>query len=160
MRAAPEGLWDRLGCWASSACVVHCLVSPLFLLALPSFGRIWAHPASHALMALGVVPLGATVLIHGSRGGGRRWIRGAALAGILFVFAGSALPYLPSAPTSLAEEGADSCDNCCPSVVVDESGERSLHLPPATIATILGSACLITAHLGNRRRVCIRCTGA
>lgn len=151
-------LWDRWGCWASSACALHCLASPFLFLALPAFGKVWAHPASHALMALAVVPLALTVVVHGYRRHGRRWVLGAALVGIVFILGGSALPYLPIGETASAAGNALPCDTCCPSLVMDEAGSSRVHVPPAAIATIIGSLFLITAHLGNRRgcRCCLR----
>ncbi|MBK1831080.1 MerC domain-containing protein [Verrucomicrobiaceae bacterium R5-34] len=44
---------------------------------------------------------------------------------------------------------AQCVDNCCPSIVVDEAGEKSLHIPPASIVTTLGGLCLIAVHAAN-----------
>ena len=157
------GRWDKLGSMASTLCALHCLVSPLFFLAMPAFAKVWAHPASHALMALFVVPLALTVVIFGYREHRERWVLVTALTGITFILTGSTLPYLPkdmnpfpvvAAAESLEADGA--CADCCPAVVTDEEGESRLHMPPAGIATITGSFLLIGAHLGNRRG-CARC---
>ena len=147
-------LWDQIGCWASSACAVHCLVSPFIFLALPAFGKIWAHPASHALMALAVIPLALTVLLQGYRRHRKTWILAAASIGIALILTGSVLPYIgPEASAAAeAEMAADdgACASCCPSVVTDDAGSMTMKLPPAAIVTMLGSVCLIAAHLGNR----------
>lgn len=168
---AESGKWDRLGSLASSACAIHCLVTPLLFLALPAFAKVWAHPASHALMALFVVPLALTVVIQGYRQHRRRWVLFAAIGGIAFILVGSALPYLPSdgaSTTAIASAGETSsgpaasgvavpeattatCTECCPTVVTDESGESRLHWPPAALVTIAGSVLLVSSHLGNRR---------
>ena len=174
-----EERWDKIGGWASSACAVHCLISPVLFLTLPAFAEIWAHPASHALMAIWVVPMALTVVIHGYRKHRQKWVSVAALIGIACILAGSALPYLPADSNKLAADSLDvdsldvdsldvvsveaeePCD-CCPSLVTDNSGEMSLHWPPAGIATVMGSGFLIAAHWGNRRcskRCCKNETG-
>ena len=141
-------LWDQVGCWASSACAIHCLVSPFVLLALPAFGKIWAHPASHVLMALAVVPLALTVLFQGYRRHRRKWVMAAASVGIALILVGSVLPYL--GPEAEAAAETSSCGSCCPTVVADDTGV-TMSLPPATIVTMAGSIFLIAAHVGNRR---------
>lgn len=159
-----SGRWDRLGSMASTLCALHCLVSPLFFLAMPAFAKFWAHPASHAAMALFVVPLALTVVIFGYREHKERWVLVTALTGIAFVLTGSALPYLPEdlnpipvvAAAEPIEDAEGACTECCPAVVTDEDGGSRLHMPPAGIATITGSFLLIGAHLGNRRG-CARC---
>ncbi|MBK1835257.1 MerC domain-containing protein [Roseibacillus ishigakijimensis] len=167
---------DRMGVAASVLCAIHCALAPIFLIALPTFGRIWAHPASHALVALFIVPLAAFSIYRGYRVHGKRWVAGVALLGILAVLVGSILPAFssPEAPVSAptsdpvaasgesCESGCSSCaseaapveeaacaDACCPSVQVSASGEKSLHIPPAAIVTTLGGFFLITAHVGN-----------
>ena len=61
------------------------------------------------------------------------------------------------ASTQTAEQ--EGCvDNCCPSIVVNEQGEKSLYIPPASIVTTLGGLCLIIVHAANLCccRVCDR----
>lgn len=167
---------DRIGGLASTACAIHCLIAPVLFLTLPAFAEIWAHPASHALMAIWVVPMALTVVIHGYRKHRQKWVSAAALVGIACILTGSALPYLPAdsdTPTvdsldvnspvvdSVAMATDESCE-CCPSLVTDQSGDMSLYWPPAGIATIMGSGFLIAAHWGNRhcgRRCCENETG-
>ena len=153
-----KGTWDHLGVGASALCAVHCLIAPVLVLALPTAGEVWAHPASHALIALAVLPLAVTILRHGYRVHRKRWIAVAAIAGMSFVFVGSALPYV-NAGSSPAGGAESSCTSCCPSVVADESGDQRVHLPPASIATLFGSFFLISCHVGNfrgcRRECCL-----
>ena len=150
---------DRLGVAASVFCAFHCAAAPVLLLALPSFGRIWAHPATHWGMALFVVPIAAIMTLRGFRKHGRKWILGFATIGILLIIAGSILPYveigkdtangislpLPGAGT----EAATTCtDTCCPSTTTVDN-RSVLHIPPAAIVTTLGGIALIITHLGN-----------
>jgi hypothetical protein len=179
---------DRFGVAASVLCAVHCALAPVLLILLPTFGKIWAHPASHALVAIFIVPLAAFTLLKGYRKHGKRWIAVSAMAGIFLVLFGAALPAFAKTDDSFAElasdpepaaieaceassdgSGEDSCgecasedageiadtetcvDDCCPSIQVSESGETSLHVPPAAIITTFGGLFLIGAHFGNLR---------
>lgn len=205
---------DRLGVAASVLCAIHCALAPVLLIFLPTFGKIWAHPASHALVAIFIVPLAAFSIMKGYKKHGKRWIPASALVGIFFVLFGAALPAftkaeIPAAspdnePTPEAtvagdgecddescegcadascddascEEGCEDCevepgddavarvasgsssedgtsatcvDGCCPSLQVSETGETTLHVPPAAIITTLGGIFLIAAHIGNLR---------
>lgn len=56
---------DRFGVLASVLCAIHCAVTPFLFLILPSFGRVWAHPASHWGIALFVGPVAATASVSG-----------------------------------------------------------------------------------------------
>ena len=188
---------DRIGVAASILCAIHCALAPVLLIFLPTFGKIWAHPASHALVAILIVPLAAFSLRKGYRKHGKRWIAVSALVGIFFVLFGAALPAFaktdnaasgianepvlgtePATVEVCESEGDDSCegciseisdepadaeacvDGCCPSIQVSESGETSLHIPPAAIITTLGGIFLITAHVGNLRSGLGACFGS
>ena len=152
-----EGRWDRMGIVASVACTIHCLIAPLLFLFLPRFASVWAHPASHALVALFVLPMAAAAIRCGYRKHGRKWVVGAAVVGVGFILAGSVLPYIDKGEASAdeaveaaAETDAPACTSCCPQIVEEEeTGEQKLVLPPASIATVLGSLFLITSHIGN-----------
>lgn len=181
---------DRVGVTASILCAIHCGVSPVLLIFMPAFGRIWAHPASHALVALLIVPLAAFTIRKGYLIHRKRWVAATAVIGICLVVGGAILPVFSkthSASTqdvtsfSLTESPAlientncesecNSCaseeqdlsasqtssdgetgcvDACCPSLQLTETGEMSLHIPPAAIVTTLGGIFLIAAHVGN-----------
>lgn len=83
---------DRLGVAASILCAIHCGLAPVLLLALPSFGRVWAHPASHLLVAIFIVPLAVFSILNGYRTHQKRWILVATSIGILLVLIGVMLP--------------------------------------------------------------------
>lgn len=149
---------DRVGVAASVLCAIHCAAAPILLIALPSFGKIWAHPASHILVAIFVVPLAIFSIRKGYQTHGKRWILISASLGIFFVLGGAALPALtkgveaPEAAAAVegdAEATVGCVDNCCPSIQVNEAGETSLHIPPAAIVTTIGGVFLIAAHIGN-----------
>ena len=190
---------DRIGVATSILCAIHCALAPILLIFLPTFGKIWAHPASHALVAIFIVPLAGFSLLKGYRKHRKRWIVVSASVGIVFVLFGATLPAfskvdnpvsgLVNEPTNGAEpskveacesscdescesscEGCaseamdeptdtESCvDGCCPSIQVSESGETSLHIPPAAIITTLGGVFLIAAHVGNLRSGVLICS--
>ena len=83
---------DRVGVVASVLCAIHCAATPLILLLLPVFGRVWSHPASHWLMALLVVPLAAVTVFTGYKVHRRKWVLAMAVLGILLVLVGAAAP--------------------------------------------------------------------
>ena len=183
-KSAPR-FWnpDRIGVWASVLCAIHCAVTPVLLLILPTFGKIWSHPASHWGMALIVVPIAFLMMTKGFRKHRRKWILLSGSLGIVFVLVGAVLPYLEASEQSGAGEsasvamesdaagegeeavGCSSCsseevattseaeagcvDNCCPSIQVNEQGEKTLHIPPASIVTTAGGLFLIATHIGN-----------
>ena len=148
---------DRLGVFASAACAVHCLVAPLLFLIVPSIAGVWSHPLSHAVIALVVLPLASSVLFKGYRLHGRRWVAASTMIGIGAVIIGCLLPYVGGAAeaAAVAEETASSCA-CCLHVVEDEAGGSKLRIPPASVATLIGSAFLVASHLGNLVN-CRRC---
>jgi hypothetical protein len=84
---------DRIGVAASILCAVHCAVTPILFLFAPAFGKVWAHPASHWLVALFVVPLAVVMLRSGFRRHRRPWIVACGVIGIFLVVAGAAIPY-------------------------------------------------------------------
>ena len=176
--ANPSRRWDQIGVWASAACSVHCLATPLLFLAMPTFAGVWAHPGAHLSMALLVVPLAAKTLIGGYRVHRRQWVAGTALGGIALILVGCLLPFIEGEPvlghatSEVAEEcnaGGDSaeespaagseacCSHCCPQIVEDPAGGWRLQLPLASLVTIAGSLLLVTGHIGNL--VCRRCCG-
>lgn len=137
---------DRIGVAASILCAIHCAVAPVLLLSLPAFGRIWAHPASHALVAVLVIPLAIFAIRKGFRRHRNRLVASIAGIGILLIIAGAAAPAFTP-----AQETPTGCDKCCPSTHTTAAGETSLHIPPAAIITTLGGIALILAHLANLR---------
>ena len=83
---------DRIGIGASVLCAIHCAVAPFLLLMLPAFGKIWAHPLSHILVAMLVVPLAAFSIRKGYLTHQKRWVLVTAYIGIFVVLTGAALP--------------------------------------------------------------------
>jgi len=118
---------DRVGVAASVLCAIHCAIAPILLIALPTFGKIWAHPASHILVAIFVVPIAAFSIRKGYQTHGRRWVAIMATIGILFVLIGAALP-------AFSREGAQSDAGLTGAVPgVEESGPVS--------SPVAGSGC-------------------
>ena len=160
---------DRLGVAASILCAIHCAATPFLLFFAPAFGRTWAHPASHWLIALFVVPLAWVMVARGFRKHGKRWVVAAGAAGIALVVVGAAVPYLkaevgsmpsgasgeaaltstPGVSADASESGGCADDSCCPSVTVDEAGKAKLGIPLASVITTLGGIFLILTHIGN-----------
>lgn len=148
---------DRLGIFASIFCAIHCALTPVLLIMLPAFGKAWSHPSTHWGMAIMVIPIAVFMMVKGYKRHGRKWVILAGVFGVLCIIVGAILPYLESAePVVPAEVAAAGCasgggcvDQCCPSIVTNESGEKSLYIPPASVVTTVGGLFLIAVHLGN-----------
>jgi hypothetical protein len=159
---------DRIGVAASVLCAIHCAITPFLLILAPAFGNIWSHPLSHWIAAAFVVPLAAWMVFRGFRRHRKYWILAAGTSGISLILVGAALPhfapppgatgsgphvseaeYIPAVPESEWPPVACKIDACCPSLVTDETGASSLHIPPAAAVTTLGGFLLIVTHTGN-----------
>ena len=145
--ARPSLTLDRLGGMLSAARAVHCLITPVILIALPTLGTWWSHPAVHWALALFVVPLAGFVLARGYRRHRVHWVAIAAAVGAALILLGLVLPL-----------GAEGHHECCAAIEHGEDGALALSLPPATLVTIAGSVALVAAHIGNLK-FC-RCCGA
>lgn len=149
---------DRFGVIASVLCAIHCALAPIFLIFMPAFGRIWAHPASHWLVALIVIPVAAVMIHRGYLKHGKKWVIACGGLGILLIIAGAFLPYVEgdgslsgiAVPTPFAAEAVHdhAGDDCCPAAVAVDD-KAVLLIPPASIVTTLGGLALIVAHLAN-----------
>lgn len=84
---------DRVGIVASILCAVHCALTPVLLILLPTFGKAWAHPSTHWGMAVIVIPIALFMMRKGYKRHGKKWIVITGWAGILFIVIGAILPY-------------------------------------------------------------------
>lgn len=139
---------DRVGVAASVLCAIHCALAPILLIALPSFGRIWAHPASHLLVAIFVVPLAIFSIRKGYRTHKKRWILMTASIGIFFVLIGAMLPALtkgsespsPSVMETATDSQAD--DSSFASAPISESSEAEGEVHSAESACDTATGCV------------------
>lgn len=97
---------DRVGVIASVLCAIHCAATPVILLFAPAFGELWAHPASHWIVALFVVPLAFVMVLRGFRIHRQRWIVATGLAGMVLIIVGAILPYLSETNEAAVGEAA------------------------------------------------------
>jgi len=91
---------DRVGILASILCAIHCALTPVFLILLPTFGKAWAHPSNHWGMALIVIPIAIFMMRKGYNKHGRKWVIIAGVAGISFIIVGAILPYVEAGQPS------------------------------------------------------------
>jgi hypothetical protein len=115
------GRWDQIGLFLSSLCAIHCLATPLLVLALPVMGDFFEQAWVHLLMALFVVPVGLFAFWTGYKHHKQVRVFTLGTVGLLMVGGASLLPH-----EMVEIEGLD-------------------------VVTIIGSICLITAHILNRR---------
>ena len=105
---------DRIGIVASILCAIHCALTPVLLIMMPTFGKVWAHPATHWGMAIIVIPIAVFMMLKGFRKHGKKWVLAVGSLGVLFIIVGAILPYVEASPavaaqgevTPTAEQGA------------------------------------------------------
>ncbi|KYG65418.1 hypothetical protein AZI87_12830 [Bdellovibrio bacteriovorus] len=113
--------WDKIGIFLSSLCALHCLATPLLVLALPVLGEFFHQEWVHLVMALFVVPVGLFAFWSGYKHHNQMKVFALGVVGLTMVGGASLLPH--------------------------EWVEVYEH----DVVTILGSIFLITAHILNRR---------
>lgn len=75
--------WDRLGIAMSVVCLVHCLVLPFAIVALPLVAAQWLHTSTfHTAMALALLPVALLAAVPGLRMHGRISVAAAMAAGL------------------------------------------------------------------------------
>ena len=117
-----RALMDRIAIGLSGVCAIHCLITPLVLVALPVAAGAWLDGESfHLWLLLLILPLSTTALTLGCR-------RHKDMAVMLLGIAGMALLLLAV---------------FLPVGWLGENGERAL--------TLAGSATLIAGHVRNFR---------
>ncbi|MDJ0521179.1 MAG: MerC domain-containing protein [Planctomycetota bacterium] len=152
---------DRTGVIASVGCAIHCMIAPLLILVAPTLGGFWVHPVTHLLIAALVLPVASMALWRGFREHRRRWIVTVGGIGMALVIIGVILPWTTPPAHAAPAESTESttCQACCPTVHRDEeTGALALHIPPASVVTLLGGLALITAHIANLRATCGGCS--
>jgi hypothetical protein len=60
-------LFDRIAVGLSGACAVHCLLTPVLLIALPAFGSVLSDAQFHVAMLVLVLPISGYALFSGCR---------------------------------------------------------------------------------------------
>jgi hypothetical protein len=113
--------WDKIGMFLSSLCAIHCLATPLLVLALPVMGEFFEQEWVHILMALFVVPVGLFAFYSGYQHHKQFRVFSLGVVGLTMVGGASLLPH------------------------------EMVEINGLDVVTIIGSICLITAHIMNRR---------
>src|SRR5580692_11723245 len=81
---------DRIGVWTSTACVIHCLLTPVVL----SISAVSAHflpseEKTHRTLAVAIATLGAIALVKGFRKHRSSRVLVLIVVGLVFVFGGA-----------------------------------------------------------------------
>ncbi|WP_413581706.1 MerC domain-containing protein [Bdellovibrio sp. HCB288] len=122
--AEQTDIWDRLGIYLSSLCAIHCLLTPVFLLALPALGEVFESTWVHMSMAAFILPIGLFAFWSGYKHHRQMKVVSMGVGGLLLV--------------------------CIGTLMHHELEEILPQLPHNTV-TILGSVLLVTAHFLNRK---------
>jgi len=84
-----DGYWDRLGIWLSGLCVIHCVLTPLLLTALPISSSFFNFESwTHWILALLLIPTVVIGFRSSIRKGRATYVRVLFLLGGLLVLAG------------------------------------------------------------------------
>ena len=160
---------DRAAIAMAVVCGIHCLVTPLLLVALPIIGTtFWANGDFHLWMMAFVIPTTTLAVFSGCRRHRDRFVAVCAVIGLSFLVTATARESLAGhSPTSTdvaaasmgSADGleAEACTNvsCCAVDVHASSGSTaSLGIIPLTTEALLnlaGGLFLITGHIRNFR---------
>ena len=117
-----QPLFDRIAVGLSGACAVHCLLTPVVLIALPAFGSILSDAQFHVAMLALVLPISSYALFSGCRQHGNRVVLLPGSLGLCIIVVSA----------------------FCGHQLFGESGER--------VVTILGSSLVAISHFLNMAR--------
>ena len=159
---------DRAAIAMAVVCGIHCLITPLLLVALPVIGTtFWANGEFHLWMLVLVIPTTVLAAISGCRRHRDRMVAICATVGLLFLISATARETLAGdsstgadiASSSIgAADSADTaaCTSCC-AVDANPKGESRaslLGILPLTTGALLnltGGLFLIAGHVRNFR---------
>jgi hypothetical protein len=78
--------WDKLGITMSAVCLVHCLVLPVAIVALPLVAAQWLQASGfHSAMVFALAPVVVLAAVSGLRMHKRMGVAGAMVAGMLLL---------------------------------------------------------------------------
>ncbi|MGZ3768893.1 MAG: MerC domain-containing protein [Bdellovibrio sp.] len=113
--------WDKVGIFLSGLCAIHCLITPILLLTMPVWGKVFEEEWVHLMMAVFVAPIGLFAFWSGYTHHKKTRVFALGILGISLVVGASLAPH-----SWVEFFGHD-------------------------LITIFGSISLITAHVLNRR---------
>ncbi len=147
----------------SLACVVHCILMPVCIASLPSWGLSWlASPMVHRVLAVGGIMIGLVTLLPGWKTHHRHSVLVFAACGLLVMnysaFFGDDCCTIPAATTA---DAAGCChDACCSKPETIPQPTQTSNLLEANRPlwgwllqhpTVFGATCLAWAHCLNGR---------
>lgn len=150
--------WAAIG--MSVVCGIHCLVTPLLLVALPILGRtVWVDERFHVWMLALVVPTTTLAVLSGCRRHKDRWVAVLSVAGIallatalgaeLFAVGVHEGAHGLGGAAEACEEGA----SCCSEAPSDlrEAGTVLRSVSGVQLINVMGGLFLVFGHFRNFR---------
>jgi len=154
-----KGWLDKTAVFFAVLCGIHCLATPVLLVALPILGAsFWTSEDFHLWMLALVIPTTALAVFSGCRRHKDRIVVTCAVLGLSILVYATALEASERAPLDASEAAAAS--GCCSACSQDAGGSAhaeataSLALPPLSSTAYLnlaGGLFLIMGHLRNFR---------
>ncbi len=143
-----HGWLDKLAMSMAVVCAIHCLVTPVALVALPILATtFWVDESFHLWMLFLVIPTTGLSVMMGCRKHKDRWVMGLAASGITLLFAALLIGH-PGLFAFLSQDGAHAHAACC--VHHGESGSGA-YLTAESAITSVGGFLLIAGHYRNFR---------
>ena len=136
-----HGWLDSLAISLSMLCAVHCLVTPILIVALPIVATsFWVHENFHLWMVLFVVPTTTVAIFMGCREHKDKAVLILGMAGLAFLV--SIAAYETVFQAAAAAPASAHCDQCA------TSGEGSL-VNAGVLGNLAGGLLLVSAHVRN-----------
>ena len=127
-----NGLLDRLAISMAVVCGIHCLVTPILLVALPIIGTtFWVNENFHLWMLFLVIPTTCLALFSGCRRHKDRWVLGAGALGLsilLSAFAMERLAHSESDSGRRAAVGGDADPANAELAAAEDSAAQEPHI--------------------------------
>jgi hypothetical protein len=159
-----SGWLDRIAIIMALICGIHCLITPILLVALPILANtFWSSPNFHLWMLGFVLPTTALASIAGYRKHKKKAVAAFAIGGIALLatatFWERASFWDSPQAMALASESqthaGESCGSCCPTPgQVDDSnslGLAGINISPPIALNLLGGLSLVVGHWRNFR---------
>lgn len=149
-----SGWLDKAAVLMAAICGIHCLATPILIIALPIIGTtFWASESFHVWMLALVIPTTTLAVFSGCRKHKDRFVAVCAATGLLILASVTAMESFAAGAAEHADDVA--CVDCCPVDANTEGESRaSLAFPPLSTEALLnltGGLFLIAGHIRNFR---------
>jgi hypothetical protein len=138
---------DRFAIGIASVCAVHCLLTPILVIALPIVATsFFVHEDFHLWMILFVLPTTGVAVFMGCRGHKDKWVAALSALGISILILALVHERIHHAADAEAMLQAAHCDSCA-----RDLSEEPIPIQASAWFNTLGGMLLASAHIRNFR---------